>query len=274
LLIVAAILFSTGGAAIKSISLAPWQVASFRSGAAALALVVLLPETRRGWNRSILPAAAAYCGTLLAFALATKLTTAANAIFLQSTAPLYLLLIGPLWLREGVRRRDLWFAGALLAGIALMFARTEPATETAPDPAAGNLLGAAAGVFWAATVATLRRLGRAGGAQLTAVAAGNLLAFLIALPAALPAPRVAGADLALLAYIGVIQIGLAYVCLTRALRKVLAFEASAILLIEPALNPLWAWLLHGERPAALSIAGGAVILIAIFIKAWADRRSP
>jgi drug/metabolite transporter (DMT)-like permease len=273
LLLSAAVLFSTGGAAIKAMDLTPWQVASFRSGTAALALVLLLPEARRGWNGRMLPAAFAYSGTLLTFALSTKLTTAANAIFLQSTAPLYLLLLGPLWLKEPVRRRDLLFAAAVGGGMALLMTRTESATATAPDPATGNLLGAVSGVFWALTVASLRWLGRSGGAALTAVAAGNLFAFLIALPAALPVARVSAFDITVLLYIGVVQIGLAYVCLTQALRHVQAFEAAAILLVEPALNPIWAWALHDERPATLSIVGGAVILAAIGGKAFAERRS-
>lgn len=220
----------------------------------------------------MVPAALAYAGTLLTYSLATKLTTAANAIFLQSAAPLYLLLIGPWWLKEPVRRRDLIFGTAVGLGMALLMGKTEAATATAPDPAAGNLLGLASGVFWAFTVASLRWLGRAGGASLASVAAGNLIAFLVALPAALPVAQIPGRDVAVLLYIGVIQIGLAYVCLTRALRKVEAFEASAVLLVEPALNPIWTWLLHGERPGALSLAGGAVIVAAIGAKAFADRQ--
>jgi drug/metabolite transporter (DMT)-like permease len=274
LLLAAAVLFSTGGAAIKSTTLTPWQVASFRSGFAAAALALLLPAARRGWNRRMLPASAAYAGTLITFVLATKLTTAANAIFLQSTAPLYLLAIGPLVLHEPVRRRDLLFAAAVASGMALLFARADAASATAPDPAAGNAIGAVSGVLWALTIAGLRWLGRGGEAPMGSVAAGNLLAFVAALPAAVPVRSFTGADLAALAYLGVVQIGLAYVCLTRALRHVTAFEASAILLVEPALNPVWAWLLHGERPGAWPLAGGAVILAAIAAKSYAERRSP
>src|SRR5512134_191229 len=85
----AAVLFSTGGAAIKATHLASWQVASFRSGIATLALLSLVGEARRGWSWRVLPSAAAYAATLITFVLATKLTTSANAVFLQSTAPLY-----------------------------------------------------------------------------------------------------------------------------------------------------------------------------------------
>src|SRR5262245_57107796 len=94
-LIGAAALFSTGGAAIKALTLTPWQVASFRSTVASVALLALLPEARRGWRWSIVPVAVAYAATLLLFVLANRMTTAADTIFLQSTAPLYLLLLGP-----------------------------------------------------------------------------------------------------------------------------------------------------------------------------------
>src|SRR5580698_1434506 len=120
----AAVLFSTGGAAIKAISLSPWQIASFRSGIAALALLGLLPDARRNWRWRLFPVATAYAATLVLFVVATKLTTSANAIFLQSTAPLYLLLIGPLLLKEPLSRSDLLFLLAVAAGMWLCFVST------------------------------------------------------------------------------------------------------------------------------------------------------
>src|ERR1700682_2899373 len=105
LLVAAALLFSTGGAAIKAVTLTSWQVASFRSAVAALALLAAVPEARRGWSWRIVPVAAAYAATLVMFVLATRLTTAAHAIFLQSTAALYVLLLAPWLLRAPVGRR-------------------------------------------------------------------------------------------------------------------------------------------------------------------------
>ncbi|HUO29722.1 MAG TPA: EamA family transporter, partial [Bryobacteraceae bacterium] len=127
LLMAAAFLFSTGGAAIKAISLTPWQIASFRSAIAAGALALLVPDGRRGWNWSLFPVGAAYAATLVTFTLATKLTTSANAIFLQSTAPLYLLLIGPLLLKEPLSRSDLLFLAAVAAGMFLCVGTAQPA---------------------------------------------------------------------------------------------------------------------------------------------------
>lgn len=270
----AALLFSTGGAAIKATTLTAWQVASFRSGVAALALLLFLPAARRGWSPRVLPVGLAYAATMILFVAGNKLTTAANTIFLQSTAPLYLLLLGPLLLGERVRRRDVGVAAVVGAGMVLFFVGAEEPVATAPDPALGNALAAASGVAWALTVAGLRWIGRGGGASLPTVVTGNLLAFALCLAPALPVAGAGLADWATIGYLGVFQIGLAYVLLAAALRHVPAFEASILLLLEPALNPVWAWIVHGERPGPWAIAGGALILAGTVAKTWWDARRP
>ncbi len=277
--VAAAALFSTGGAAIKATDLTSWQVAGFRSGIAAFAVLLLVPASRRGWSWRTPVVGVAYAATLLLFVLANKLTTSANAIFLQSTAPLYLLLLGPLLLREPIRRRDLGFMLAIGAGLVCFFVGTEPPLRTAPDPVRGNLLALASSVTWAFTLIGLRWLGRAGRAGeegtagLAAVVAGNLIAFGVALPFALPLVAVTPADGVTIAYLGVVQIGLAYVLLTHGIRHVPAFEASILLLCEPVLNPIWSWLVHGEQPGAWALLGGAAILGATLGKTWLDARN-
>lgn len=272
-LLAAAVLFSTGGAAIKGVALSGWQIAAFRSLIAAVFFGVVLAATRPAgaWRRlldpRVLRIASAYAGTVILFALANKLTTAANAIFLQSTAPLYLLFLGPWLLKERARPADLALMAPVVVGLALFFLAAEPAQRTAPDPVAGNLLALGAGVSWAFTLSGLRWLERQGdlaGAGQTTVLAGNLLAGLIGLPLALGAGVSASGpgDWLLLLYLGLVQIGVAYLLLTRGLRRVPALEASLLVLAEPALNPVWAWLVHGERPAPLAIAGGTLILAA------------
>lgn len=262
----AAALFSTGGAAIKYAQLTGWQVASFRSGVAALAVLLFLPEARRGWTRATAIVAVGYAATLTLFVLSNKLTTSANAIYLQSTAPLYIVAIAPWLLHERPHRRDLAFMVALAGGLGLFFLGEEPARATAPDPVRGNLLAIASGVAWAFTVTGLRWMGKAEGerpgAAAGAVALGNVLAFAVGLPFALPVERVGAGDALSIAYLGVFQIGLAYVCLTRGLRRVTALEASLLLTIEPVLNPVWAWIVHGEVPSSYAFAGGALILVA------------
>src|SRR5262245_57748242 len=137
LLLAAAALFSTGGAAIKATTLTGWQVASFRSGVAAAAVLLMLPASRRGWNRRALLVGVGYAATLVCFVQANKLTTSANTIFLQSTAPIYLVLLGPWLLGEHNRARDFLFMGAMALGLSLFFVGTEPPVVTAPRPFEG-----------------------------------------------------------------------------------------------------------------------------------------
>ncbi len=260
----AAFLFSTGGAAIKYCQLGSWQVAGFRSGIAALTLLLLVPQARRGWSRATWAVGAAYAATVILFVAANKLTTSASAIFLQSTAPVYILLLGPWLLKERLRGLDLATTAILAAGAVLMLQGADPAGATAPDPRRGNLLAILSGFFYACTVVGIRWRSKSGassgGSSISGVAAGNLLAFLVCLPGALPVEEWRLGDGLSLAFLGVFQMALAYVCLTKGLGKVPALEASLLLLVEPVFNPLWAWLVHGERPGTWTLAGGAVIL--------------
>jgi drug/metabolite transporter, DME family len=275
LLLAVAFLFSTGGAAIKATTLTNWQVACFRSVIAGAAILALVPSSRRGWTGRHLLVALAYASTMILYVTANKLTTAANAIFLQSTAPLYLLLLGPWLLRERLRGTDIPLALVVAVGMAMFFAGAQSAAATAPDPLRGNVVAAVSGVAWALTVAGLRWLGKGGTTEVSAmpaVVAGNAIAFLVCLPMAFPVEGAGTADLAVVVYLGFFQVGLAYALMTRALRHVPAFEASAVLLAEPAMNPLWAHLLHGESPGPWAVGGGALILAATLANAWWHRR--
>ncbi len=262
-ILAAAALFSTGGAAIKGTALTAFQVAGFRSAVAALALWLLLPAARKGFGWDLLPAAFAYAGTLVCFVLATKLTTSAAAIFLQSTAPIWILLLAPMLLKEKIRRADLPAVGLAAVGLALVFLGSRDPVATAPRPELGNLLALASGLFYALLMITMRRLSRDSPAgderSLPATVLGNGLAFFVALPFALPVVAVRTADIASILYLGVVQIGLAYWLFSKGLKRLPALEVSLLVLLEPVLNPLWTWLAppasdpaRSPRPAARS----------------------
>ncbi len=276
----AAILFSTGGAAIKACSLSSWAVAGFRSGVAAVVLYLLLPGARRGWTWRTISIGLAYAATLMLFVLANKTTTSANAIFLQSTAPLYLLLLGPFVLREPIRKVDLAVIAAVATGAVLLLLGSEATAATAPNPGRGDLMGIVSGATWALTLTGLRWLGKheAGGepnheAGAATIIAGNFIAFLVCLPLAVSGLHASPTDIAILLYLGIFQIALAYVFLTRSLREVPGLEAATLLLVEPIFNPIWTWIVHGERPGALALTGGALIITAGFAgTVWQARR--
>lgn len=272
----AAVLFSTGGAGIKAAAFTGLQVSALRSGIAGLILLALL-RGRLVLSPAMLATVVVYAATVTLFVLATKLTTAANAIFIQATAPLYLLLLGPLVLHERIRGRDLGFLGGVAAGLVLCVLGQPAPTITAPDPFTGNLLAIVCSIGWALTLMGLRYVQRhqtQTSVGLSAVTLGNLLASLAAWPFALPLPSASAVEWGTIAYLGICQIGVAYVFLTSAIRVLPALEVSLLLLIEPVLNPVWTWLIRGEHPGGFTIAGGAIIIAATAIKSTYDARVP
>ncbi len=255
LVILAAAMWSTGGAAIKLCQLSPWQIAGGRSLVAGLLLFLLFRSARVRPDRHIAWAAAAYAATVLLFVIANKLTTAANAIFIQDSAPLYVLVLSPLIVGERATKGELFAAPVYVLGIVLFFL-----DQLSPGQLAGNLLALASGVSFALCIMGLRRL-RERGAD-AAAAWGNLLAVAAALPWVGQGPPPRATDVALVLFLGVFQLGLAYAMFARGLRGVTAVEASLLMLLEPVLNPVWTFLLTGERPGPWAVAGGAIILAA------------
>ena len=271
----AAVLFSTGGVAVKSIAFSGWQVAALRSGIAAAALALFVPSTRRRWDLKTLAVSSTFAATMILFILANKNTTAANAIFLQAAAPLYLLVLAPLLLKEPVRRADIIAMVAIAAGLVLVMSGTDAPTTISPHPRLGNVMAVLSGVALAFTTIGLRWLGgmEEGEARKDAVlVCGNFMSFAICIPLTLPFIGVGAFDWALITYLGVVQIGVAYFLVMRGLRGVPAVEASLLMMVEPALNPIWVWLIHGEAPGGLSLLGGAIILAASVGRALADKQ--
>lgn len=282
LCLAAALLFSTGGAVIKGTALTGWQIACLRSAIAALTIFALMPASRRpspmAWTVGV-----AYAVTMVLFVVANTLTTAAHTAFLQATAPLHLVLLGPLLLGERARRAEVLLMIPMGVGLALLLFGSGEAQATAPRPFLGNALGLVTGVSWALTLLGMRALGKRGESSLSAVFAGSVIATLAAAGPALATGGVGfgliGADssfesgaLLSVLWLGVFQIGLAYVFLARGVEHVSALEASLLLLLEPVASPLWAWAWHGEAPGALALFGGAIILAASVSRLIPGRR--
>jgi drug/metabolite transporter (DMT)-like permease len=229
-----------------------------------------MPTWRRWWSPSSLAVGVTFGATLVLFVTANTLTTAANAIFLQYSAPLYLLLLGPWLLGEPNRRSDLALIALLAIGMLLFFIGQEAPSATAPDPLRGNFIGACAGVAWALTLLGMRWLARqpdAAGAGGSAVIAGNVLAFVVCLPWALPMPEATPTDWAVVFYLAVFQIGVAYLCLLRGIRELRALEFALLLAIEPVASGVWAWLVHGEIPSAMALIGCSLIFSSVLLQA-------
>jgi len=261
----AAVFFSSGGVGIKLTSLAALEVAGARSAMAALVLWLVLPSWRRFWKPRTMIVGLFYAATLILFVVATKYTMAANAIFLQSTAPIYVLILAPWLLGEPNRRSDYVITLCLMIGLGLFFIGDDPATESAPDPTFGNGMAIVSGLALAFVLMGLRWLARSDGGEDdtgAAALAGNVLAALICAPFILPMAAVQMTDVLLIAYLGSVQIGLGYWILTRGIEGVSAVEVSMLLLAEPVLSAVWAWVVLGEEPGAWSLAGCVVIMSA------------
>lgn len=271
-LVTAAVLFSTGGAAIKLSSLDVPALVAGRSALAAVSFLLFLPARHRRCTASALLTALPYAATMVLFVTATRLTTAANAILLQSTAPLYLILLAPWLLAERLARGELAVLACMLGGILLVAADpTHPSGAAAP--AAGNAAAAAAGLTWALAVIGFRHLATGSTATIpgAALIAGNTIATALTLPFALPLPALPAREIAIVAWLGAVQIALGYTCLAVGVRSASAMTATLILLLEPVLNPLWVYCLHGERPGPLATLGGAVIVLAAAARVVAQR---
>jgi len=271
-ILAAAVLFSSGGAAIKFCGFGGWQLAAFRAAFALITIVVLVPESRRGWTWRTVLVGVAYAATTLLYVQANKHTTAASAIFLQSTSPLFILLLAPLLLGEHATRRDIGQMAIMAVGFGLFFLGLDQPSATAPNPALGNVLAAICAVTWAFTVIGYRWLAARGASVAAAAVSGNLTACLIALIMAQPLVAGRPVDWAVVGFLGVCQLGIPYLFLARAVPQVRALEVGLFLLIEPVLNPIWAWLVHGETPGPATLAGGALILGATAVRMLLDAR--
>jgi DME family drug/metabolite transporter len=259
----AALLWSTAGVGIKGIGDPPLKVVFFRS---AIAAVVLLAHFRPRIRITpgFLAGLACYSACLITFVTATKWTTAANAIFLQYTGVIWVLLLSPLVLKEPLRARDAAAIAVAFGGMALFFLGRLDAPGRAGDAVA--LL---SGIFFAGLVLSLRRL-RGVGAK-AVVAWGNVVTALAVLPFVASDLSLSPRSAAVFLFLGVFQLAGAYALFVRGIQHVPATEASLIGMLEPIANPLWVFLFLGEKPALVSLAGGIVVLGAI---AWRTLTGP
>src|SRR6267143_2603946 len=256
----AAVLWSTGGLFIKATSLSALELSFGRSLLAAITIAIVTRREGFGLNRVTAIAAVLYAALLILFVLATKLTTAANAIFLQYTAPVYVLILEPLFYKEKFRSRDLITVAACVIGMSLFFVG-----KLRPQDVTGNLLALASGFCFACYFLLLRHSTSRSVNRASSVIYGNLLLVLVAAPAGLRAiPEMNMHDALSVLYLGVVQIGLAYTLFTVAMaRGVRSLDAGIVGYVEPVLNPVWVYLVLGERPGSWALIGGAIIVIAV-----------
>jgi drug/metabolite transporter (DMT)-like permease len=261
-------LWSIGGLFIKWTSVSGYEVNFGRCLFAAITIAFLTKFKAIKADKFTLLASLFYIGALSFFALANKMTTAANAIFLQYTAPIYILLFAPFVLKEKFRLQDLVTVIVCLIGMVLFFIDSAPNTNlSAQSQFIGNILGLLSGVSLGGYILLLRHPKALNQNPASSVFYGNIFACLVMLPFFITNPSPwTGNDLTAVIILGVFQIGLAYFLFTYGVTHgVRSLDASIIGFIEPLLNPVWVYLAFKERPSNWAIAGGIIILAAILL---------
>lgn len=258
LLIITALLWSTGGIGVKWIDWNPLAIAGVRSGISAIVIFTVFRKSPWTWNRPLIYGALSYTVMVFTFVTATKLTTAANAILLQYTSPIYVAILGAIFLQEKPHLND-WLTIGIASGGMLLFFQD----QMSPGNLTGNLLAIAGGMATAILTVSLRA--QKDGSPFGSVILGNILCFLCGFPFMLDGSPGMGGWLVLVA-LGCFQLGLSYVLYSYAIKYVTALEAAVITMIEPLLNPLWVFLLLGERPGFWAITGGVIIITGIMAR--------
>lgn len=265
----AALLWSTGGLFIKWTDISGLELSFFRSIFAGFTVALVTRRDGFGLNKVTAVAAVLYAALVILFVSATKQTTAANAIFLQYTSPVYLLIFEPLFYKEKFRPRDLITVVLCLGGMSLFFVG-----QLRPQDVSGNILALSSGVCFAAYFLLLRHSKAQFVNRASSVIYGNLLVILITAPWGVPAiTNIDLHDTMSVIYLGVVQLGLSYVLFTKAMvQGVRSLDAGIIAYVEPVLNPVWVFLVLGERPSQWALVGGAIIIFVVIVHMVLDAK--
>jgi len=257
-LIITSILWSIGGLFIKLIDWNPLAIAGARSGIAALVMICYLRKPILALNRNKLLGALCYASLLILFVTANKLTTSANAILLQFTAPVWAALFSWYFLKEKIRISDWATIIAVMLGMTFFFVGDLDGGSTA-----GNLIAILSGIAMAGMVIFLKLQDSSSSVEMTLL--GNIITFIIALPFFFgTVPNLRG--ILSLLVLGIFQLGISYILYVTAVKYVSSLEAVLIPIIEPLLNPVWVLLVAGESPGGFSLVGGVIVIGSIILR--------
>jgi drug/metabolite transporter (DMT)-like permease len=258
LLAATAALWSIGGLLIKLVDASPLAISGARAAITSVVLLAYLRKPKFNWSGPQIGAALSCTATAILFVTATKTTTAANAILLQSTAPIYVAVLGAWLLKEKVTRYDWLTVVIVMGGMGLFFI-----DNLSIEGLWGNICAALSGISFALFTIFMRM--QKNGSPMESILLGNLFTAIIGLPflyKSTPSPS----GWIYLLILGVFQLGVPYIFYTAAIKNATALEAVLIPVIEPILNPVWVFLILGEIPGPSALIGGAIVLISITLK--------
>lgn len=256
---ITALLWSSGGLLIKLITLTPMQLSFFRCLIAAIVFGIIFGKKVLKVNKLAILNAVFYATVLTSFVIATKTTTAANAIFLQSTAPIYVLIFEPIISKTKWEKINIITIAVCFLGMILFFTG-----ELAPGHFEGNIVALLSGAAFAAFFLGMKKNEKE--YQQSAIFYGNIIVALICIPFILELEKLSFSDLWMVSFLGVFQIAVAYAIFTYGIKRILAVEASIISMFEPVLNPFWVFIGYGEVPTIYAIIGGIIIISAISVR--------
>jgi len=256
--VIASILWSTGGLLIKLSDWNPIAISGSRSLISALIMLAYIKKPKITKSKPQIIGAIAYAATVLFFVMANKLTTAANAILLQYTAPIFVAILGVWILKERIHWYDLASIAAVFLGISLFFIQGIEGGK-----ALGNVIAILSGFSMASATVALRL--QKDGSAVETTWLGNILTFIIALPF-LGQVQFDFKNVMIIVFLGVFQLGISYILYVNSLKYITALEAILLTVIEPLLNPLWVYIFTGEAPGILAIIGGIIVITAIIMR--------
>lgn len=255
LLALAAVLWSLGGILIKLVSLNPVAIAGMRSLIAACEILIFIKKPDLKFTPLKFVSSFAYAATVISFVCATKLTTAANAIILQYTAPIYVAIFGAIILKEKVRWYDILTTGLILCGMVLFFL-----DKLSPGGMLGNIVAVFSGLAFAFSTLLLRL--QKDDSPLDRIFWGNIFTAVVAVPFMFEKMPDFKSWLGLI-LLGVFQLGFSYMIFSVAIKNASALEAVLIPMIEPVLNPIWVAIFLNEVPGFLSLVGGLIVIFSV-----------
>ncbi|MCH7826385.1 MAG: EamA family transporter [Bacteroidetes bacterium] len=260
-IVVAAILWSTGGIFIKLTSLSPMQISFFRCLFAAVVFLFVFRRKLLKVNFFTFINAGFYAAVLILYVIATKTTTAANAVFLQYTAPIYVLIFEPLINKTKYEKINIITIIICFIGMLLFFT-----DKLSGGNLYGDIIALLSGIAFAAFLLGMRKNKKEH--QFVSIFYGNIFVVLISVYSIFEINTLSITDLLMVSYLGIFQVGAAYIIFAYGLKRVLAVEASLISMIEPVLNPVWVLIGYGEIPSVMAIIGGGIILFTISVRAF------
>lgn len=259
MLLFTAFLWSSSGLFVKLLSWGPLAIWGARSLVATAVFWFHFRPKKLRWTRLQLVGALGYMGAQLFFIMGNKIAPTANIIFLSYTAPVYIILLSYWVLGERPLRGDLITLPIIFGGMLLFFGDDLSFTAFR-----GNVLGVLSGFCLAVMVLSMRRQKNETPGH--TILLGNILGVIIGLPFVFSEPMVP-ANLGIILYLGVFQIGLSFILYSIAIKQLEALESTLLLTIEPILSPVWVFLVLGETPGPLAIAGAILVLVAVVLRA-------